>query len=78
MDRSISAIDHNGYKIKVFNKEYIIYLVLPTGKWKAVRRMNSTTTVVDKTRYGRFYKEFKDDEHALQTAKNYIDNFLVK
>lgn len=72
---------YSGYIIAISSKsfEYKIIETLSTGKKKVRRHCNGVSC--NPRKRDRFGNEllhgFKDFEHSLQTARNFIDNYIV-
>lgn len=70
---------YNGYTIEITTNGYKIIEDIGNGKMKVRRNCNCTTTKLRTNHYGtKFFKPFTSQEHALETAKNFIDNHIVK
>lgn len=70
---------YNGYIIEVKDCTYKIIEEISPNKFKNRRTSNTSGRHTGHDQYGRkLYKTIKSDGEAMQKAKDYIDNYIVK
>ena len=76
-------LEYNGYTIEIFMHDgsiafKIVEEYLP-GKFKVRRKSICNKYTGKRDHFGeKLYTPFETEDQALERAKNYIDNFIVK
>jgi len=70
--------EYNGYTIELIGSCYKIFEKLSTGKFKVRRHGIGTLIKGKRDQWGnQLFEPYTSPEHTLQTAKNFIDNYIV-